>query len=275
LFRPGAISVKKQLLLGTAFGALAAASPAIAAPPAPVATIFNWTGFYIGINAGYSSGNGDHTYAEPAFACCGLPTVFSGSQSLNGGLGGFHGGYNYQGGSWLVGLESDFDWTGEKGSDTFSRNYSFTTFSTGFEGAVIATTTTGNLSGTVNAGIEWFGTVRGRFGWLVNPTTLLYGTGGLAYGRVNVSGRITDTACAPACTWSFATGQTQTGYAVGAGVEGTIPNFPKVFWRLEYLYVDLGTVTGSGFDTDFGGRFSWSQRVTDNIWRAGVSLKIP
>jgi outer membrane immunogenic protein len=267
--------VKKQILLGTAFGVLATASPATAAPPAPVATIFNWTGFYFGVNAGYGFGNGDHNYGEPAFACCGLPTDFSGSQNLNGGYAGFHGGYNFQGGSWLVGAESDFDWTGGRGSDTFSRNYAFTTFSTGTEGAIIATTTTGNLSGAFNASIEWIGTVRGRFGWLITPTTLVYGTGGLAYGRVNVSGRITDTACTPACTWGFANGQTQIGYAVGAGVEGTIRNLPRVSWRLEYLHVDLGTVTGSGFDTDFGGRFSWSQRITDNILRAGLSFKIP
>lgn len=264
--------MKKQLLLGVPAGALAVADPAMAAPPAAV---YSWTGFYAGVNAGYSWGNGDYSYSEPAFGGFGLPTTFAGSQSLNGGLGGFHGGYNYQNGSWLVGAETDFDWTGENGSDSFNRNYSFTTFATGAEGATIATTTTGSLSAVVNAKIEWFGTLRGRFGWLITPTTLLYGTGGLAYGRVNVSGTMTDTGCTPACTWSFGAGQTQTGYAVGAGVEGQIPNVARAIWRVEYLYIDLGTVRGSGFDHDFGGTFVYSQRATDNILRAGVSFKIP
>jgi outer membrane immunogenic protein len=35
---------------------------------------------------------------------------------------------------------------------------------------------------TVTKEIDYLGTVRGRLGWLVNPTLLVYGTGGLAYG---------------------------------------------------------------------------------------------
>jgi opacity protein-like surface antigen len=38
------------------------------------------------------------------------------------------------------------------------------------------------------AKIDWFGTVRGRLGLLVSDQLLIYGTGGLAYGRVAVSG---------------------------------------------------------------------------------------
>ena len=64
------MNVKKQLLLGCAFGALAAITPAIAAPPAPV---YNWTGWYVGGNIGYSWGHGAVTYNEPAFGAFGLP----------------------------------------------------------------------------------------------------------------------------------------------------------------------------------------------------------
>lgn len=259
--------MKKQLLLGVAVGALVAVSPAMAQPPAlPPAvstTLFNWTGFYVGANIGYSWGHGDFTYNEPAFSGS-VPTVITGSQNLDGAIGGFQAGYNFQTGNWVLGVETDFDWTGEKGSNNFSFNYP-----SGVEGG------TANLSGAVSAKIDWLGTLRARAGWLLTPNLLTYATGGLAYGRVNVSGTIADTFCSPTCVWSFGNSQVRVGYAVGAGIEGGIPNMPAWTWKMEYLYVDLGTMNGSGYDTDFGGSYSWSEKVTDNIFRVGVNYKVP
>lgn len=97
----------------------------------------------------------------------------------------------------------------------------------------------------------------------------------MAYGRVNVSGAFSNTACIPTCTWSFSSSQTKTGYVVGAGVEGAIANLPTWTWRVEYLHVDLGTVTGVGFDPSFIGSYYWSQRVTDNVVRVGLNMKVP
>jgi outer membrane immunogenic protein len=262
--------VKKDLLLGVALGTLAAVSPAMAQKPAPVVQrpapipAFSWTGFYAGINGGYSAGRGAFSYYEAAFGPFGLPTQINQTHNLLGGVAGIQGGYNLQFGSWVVGGETDFDWTGEKGTSNSSYNYPG-----GFEGA------TTNLSVAVRARLDWLGTTRARFGWLVTPTTLAYTTAGVAYGQVSVAGTVTDTACTPSCTWSFGTGQTRVGYAVGTGIEGAIPNFPGWTWRFEYLYVDLGMMSGSGFDTDFGGTYSWSEKITDNIFRVGVNLKLP
>ena len=44
---------------------------------------------------------------------------------------------------------------------------------------------TTNLS--VTKELDYFGTVRGRLGWLAYPSLLVYGTGGLAYGGVKSS----------------------------------------------------------------------------------------
>ncbi len=265
---PLGAQVKKQLLLGVALGALAV-SPSLAQPPAlppaVAAAVFNWTGFYAGVNAGYSWGQGDFTYQEPGFGTFGLPVVISGSQHIDGPVGGLQAGYNLQvAPNFVVGVETDFDWTGEKGSNSFSFNYG-----TPFEGA------TGTLSGTVKAKLDWLGTTRFRAGALVTPNLLAFVTAGFAYGHVSVSGSFTDTGCTPACSWSFSGGQVRTGVAAGAGLEGTIPSLPAWTWRVEYLYVDLGTVRGSGFDSDFGSSFNWSQSVIDNIIRAGVNLKLP
>src|SRR5690348_10241423 len=71
--------------------------------PAPVyAPVFNWTGFYIGINGGggFGSSNWDST----------------GSRNVSGGLIGGTVGYNYQFGQVVVGIEGDIDWSGIDGS---------------------------------------------------------------------------------------------------------------------------------------------------------------
>jgi outer membrane immunogenic protein len=254
--------MKKHLLLGVSLVALTAASPASAAPPTP----FNWTGWYGGVNVGYSWGKAAVNYTDPAFSCCGtgLPTSFSGSANLDGIIGGFQTGYNWQvNNSWVFGIEADIQDSGQKGSKYFSNSYS------------------GDCEGicTINqyqtVKLEWFGTVRGRFGVLVNPTLWLYGTGGLAYGNINVTGGVTDLGCSPACSWSYGSSTTKAGWTVGAGIEGLVPGIDNWTWKVEYLYIDFGTVSGSGFETDFGSTFTWSTRVTDNIFRFGFNHKLP
>ncbi len=250
--------VKKQLLLGVAVGALAFASPALAQPPAPVpAPVFSWTGFYVGVNGGYSWGHGTLDYYEPEFGCCALPPALSTTHKMNGGVAGIQGGYNLQAGSWVVGVETDLDWTGQKGHSTYPG---------GFEGVTLS----------VQSKLDWLGTTRARVGWLFTPTTLIYTTAGIAYGHVSVSGTLSDATCsAPACVWSFSGSQIMMGFAAGGGIEGAIPGTTQWTWRAEYLYVNLGTMTGSGFDPDFGGPFSWNEKVTDNIFRVGLNLKLP
>jgi outer membrane immunogenic protein len=262
------MNLKKQLLLGCAFGALAAITPALAAPPTPPpppAPVYNWTGWYVGGNIGYSWGHGAVTYNEPAFGGFGLPTSFSGSNHLDGAIGGGQIGYNWQlNNSWVAGLEADLQLSDERGIRSFSNPYSFVCDT---EGA----TCPGVLSGTLRSQIDWFGTARARLGWLFNPTTMVYGTGGLAYGRVSASGSFTDTGCTPTCTWSFSEAKTNIGLALGAGIEGVIPNTTNWTWKVEYLYIDLGSLNGSGFDTDFGGPYVWNARFTDNILRFGLN----
>jgi outer membrane immunogenic protein len=112
--------------------------------------------------------------------------------------------------------------------------------------------------------------VRGRVGLLINPTTLLYGTGGLAYGRISASGTFFNSFTSG--TASFGDSTTQVGWTLGAGVEGAIPNASNWTWKLEYLYIDFGTLSGNGFNSQ-GEAYSWSTRVTDNILRVGLNYR--
>jgi len=257
-----------------ALGALAAATPVAAADmalkaPPPVAP-YNWTGFYVGGNIGYSWGNANSNFNN-AFDFLELPEVpISTSQRLDGLIGGGQIGYNWQANNtWVLGLEADFQGSGEKGSSSVSDPFSFTEVI-----GIIDPVVNGAVILTNSVDIQWFGTVRGRIGALVNPTTLLYGTGGLAYGRISDSGTLTYSipALLASRTASFGGSATEVGWTLGAGIEGAIPNTSNWTWKLEYLYIDFGTLSGNGFNSQ-GEAYSWSTRVTDNILRVGLNYR--
>jgi outer membrane immunogenic protein len=250
-------------------GALAADLPA----RAPVYTkapemvpVYDWTGFYIGGNLGYSWGRSSDT----STVTNGVGTILftSANQSdLNGIVGGGQIGYNWQMQNWVFGLEADIQGTGEKGSLGFTCPQSTCTPTFGqiavFPGPAVPV--------ALSQKIDWFGTVRGRIGFLATPQVLLYATGGLAYGEVD-SSAVIGLAATPFGTVSH----TDFGWTVGAGVEGMIGGNWTA--RLEYLYIDLGRVNGA-FTTTIGALGggsvieNFSSRVTDNILRVGVNYK--
>lgn len=238
----------------------------MAAPPVP---LYNWTGFYVGGNLGYGWGTGNLHYNDPSLGSFGLPTSFPGSDpmhdQLQGVIGGFQSGYNWQlNNSWVTGLETDFQFSSQRASRAFNFPYN--------DGE-----SSGSLSGRLSSKIMWFGTVRGRIGYLIDPMTLVYATGGLAYGKVNVSGSFLDTlGCSP-CSWSFNESAIKAGWVLGGGIEGAFPSpvgWKNWTWKLEYLHIDLGTFSGTGLNPDFGGTYYWNAKFTNDIVRVGVNYHI-
>ena|SRR5579871_2842803 len=269
----------KHLLVGIAAAASLAATGAFAADlpakapvytkaPAYVEPVFDWTGFYVGGNLGYSWGRSSDSTAITNAA--GTTTLFSATDrtDLNGIVGGGQIGYNWQMQNWVFGFEADIQGTDEKGTHGYLCPTS--TCIPNIVGALVVLGPA--VTESLNQKIDWFGTVRGRIGVLAAPKVLLYATGGLAYGEVASSATL-----APVTTGISAVipgvNSTNVGWTLGVGVEGVIAGNWTA--KLEYLYVDLGTVSGS-FATTIGttnlvGNFS--SRVTDNVVRAGINYK--
>ena len=139
-------------LFGFAGAASAADLPTRAAPPAPVfaaAPVFTWTGFYVGVNAGYGWSNDDFDAFDAADI-----------DDDGGFVGGAQVGYNYQIGSFVVGLEGDIQYAdfGAEGAFDFDRDGDDDRFESS----------------------DWFGTVRARAG-VAFGQALVYATGGFAF----------------------------------------------------------------------------------------------
>jgi outer membrane immunogenic protein len=205
------------VMLATAGQPAAAADigrmPAKAPPMVAPVPVQNWTGLYVGGNAGYSWGR-----TEVDYTFGGLPTAGT-TLDPNSFIGGGQIGYNWQLGSMVLGLEGDLAW--RHGTDA-------------------ATFTSGNIFGdfaTFNTQQNWVGTVRPRVGFAAN-NWLIYGTGGVAFGGFKHAYSETRPGVVARAA---ADSDTKAGWTAGAGVEYAFTQQ----WSLgvEYLYMDFGTDT--------------------------------
>ena len=126
-FENTGVEIKKFLLASSAIAALMMAAPAgaadlrVKAAPYVPPPVFSWSGFYIGINAGYGLANVtiDDQFCD--FSCS-SQTFTPNGFTIGGTLG-----YNWQFGSTVLGLEADWNWiNAEKTFDTID-NFFFLT----------------------------------------------------------------------------------------------------------------------------------------------------
>jgi outer membrane immunogenic protein len=164
----------------------------------PYVPVASWTGFYVGINGGY---------AWDASAI--------GFDNNSGGFGGGQIGYNWQGFSHpnlVIGVEADF-----QGADIGDK----------LSGTVL------RVPASAETNLNYFGTVRGRIGYAADRT-LVYATGGLAFGQVEDKLTVGQGA--------FTETTTRTGWVVGGGLEHKLtPNWSV---KGEYQYINLGQDDG-------------------------------
>jgi outer membrane immunogenic protein len=289
--------MKKLALCTIAVGLIGtpafAADMAVKAPLPPPAPVYNWTGWYVGGNVGASFGRANtDSNAAPitvttTFGTFGpfAPGLGTSQQVEPAGIiGGGQVGYNWQFSPiWVVGLEADIQGSGEKDSISFTNN--FTIPCLGPCGG------TGSAFTQYEAKIDWFGTVRGRIGYLFGDGAVMtYVTGGLAYGRVGIDGTNTVSGTVGNLGGSspfssihvFGHSQVNTGLTVGTGTEGKLL-IPGWTYKIESLYVDLGKLNdpdksicaqfiGSVCSVT-GGRVTTHTHFTDYIIRAGLNYQ--
>jgi outer membrane immunogenic protein len=286
-----AIAIAIAGIIGTPAFAADIATKAPAPAPAPV---YNWTGWYVGVNAGASMGSAktdfnvapifDHAIQiTPGFG-------FSDTSSPAGFIGGGQIGYNWQYSPLIVvGFEADIQGALER--DTRNQpsqsNFFFET------STAISESTVGPANYTTQ--IDWFGTVRARIGYVWgNGNVLSYVTGGLAYGEVKINGSTTLSAAfdstigggAFSLTDTFGHSQVNTGWVLGYGTEGVIDFWGarNWTWKVETLYMDLGHLNATGpssincFECNeavhlTGGQVNTNTHFTDWILRGGLNYK--
>jgi outer membrane immunogenic protein len=273
-----------------------AADMAVNAPLSPPVPIYNWSGWYVGGNLGYSWGNARTDTAGSATIIT-LPNVTNSSvafansqtQPLVGVIGGAQFGYNYQiGPEWVLGFEADVQGSAEQGSTRFTDPFSGTLCTEVSNCAPNTVPLKGSAVSFYEAKIEWFGTARGRVGVLIDGGGLLiYGTGGLAYGQASFSGNVNLNATGPAgiafgpTTTSFSQSKTNIGFAAGGGMEGRVAP-TNWTWKLEYLFVDLGSlntstsitaIPNSNSFSALAGTMTTHSNLIDNIFRVGVNYQ--
>ena len=274
--------MKSRLLRSVALMALMT-SPAVAAdlsfkaPQAAPASapVPNWTGFYVGLNAGGAlARSGDPSTAAsclPApgafFSYFGCPDALAvaaagtGSMSKSAFVGGGQAGYNWQVNAVVLGGEVDFDSFNVK----LSR-----------KGSGVLPTLGGPFAITTSASTDSLFTARGRIGWAFD-NLLLYGTGGFAETKLNASNSYTDASTfapggAGAGAWNASA--TKFGWTAGGGLEWALNRNLSV--KAEYLFVKFGSINASGAVANpagYASAISTSTDLTANIARAGVNYK--
>jgi len=164
-------------------------------PPVKTASGTNWTGGFVGVQAGYGLGR-ESRHQDPS------PLPGSGSFDTSGWLAGFDGGVNVQSGALVFGVEGEWMWTGIQGS----RSSAFPLF-----GAAA----TNDLS----TSIDWLAIASGRAGFVVGDRLLVYGKAGVAI--ANESHAFNGAASFGAVSQSMAVqGKTvHSGGVIGAGLE--------------------------------------------------------
>jgi len=242
----------KRLLLASCTAAAlgACATAALAGDLGLAGGTYDWSGGYVGLNAGVAINN---TSFRQNYRYSGQDVLDQDTLDLIDGLdnsddagdtgftGGVLAGYNWQYANFVIGAEADFNYLGFNGtskhdvSDVMSQVL-----------PPESTTATDKIDYETNG----YGTVRARLGYAVD-NVLLYGTGGLAYGKTKIKQKldVSDDA-GDYATWQGQEDGWNAGWTAGGGIE-----YAQGRWVLgaEYLYVDLGTYSwGSKSDVSLG-----------------------
>ena len=205
------------------------ASPAIAAnltplpplpklPPLPIPAVQDiWTGLHFGAFGGYNWMDNPKAKVLGDFG----QDVRLNSDSF---LLGASAGYDLHFANFIIGGGSDFSWN--------IADVNNVTFAT-------SNVTAGNALAQVHSNFQKLSTMRGRFGYLLTPALLVYGTGGMALGEPGIGVGLLSSSFSPVSMAKY--GGWRAGFAIGGGVEWNFA--PNLSANVEFLHFDLGKPT--------------------------------
>jgi outer membrane immunogenic protein len=231
----------------------------------PVVIGYNWQGYYVGANVGWSRASSDVSWSPdptrfqfltPAGTVSSdLGPISSASKNTltsNGAAGGIQTGYNWQWGNVVAGIEGDI---------TFMRN------NTNLSAALPPPSISPPAALSQTARLDWLMTVRPRIGYAWD-NWLFYVTGGWAMGKAVFSDQLTDSVGAVMGTTMS---RELNGWTAGAGVEyGLVSGWTL---KAEYLYTDLGSAAVLMGPNVFGETVGTNHTITNQIARIGFNFR--
>jgi len=203
-----------------------AAKPYVKAPP-PV-PLYDWSGFYIGVNGGGGSSRKCWDFVAPVTG-----TLFTeGCHDATGGTAGGQLGYRWQMASWVFGIEGQGNWADFSGSNTsilFAPDFN-------------------------RSKIDAFGLITGQIGYAWN-NALFYVKGGAAVtgDKYEAFSGVTGALLASA-------NETRWGGTVGVGFEYGFYSNWSIGVEYDHLFMDTRTV-----NLTTGGVFFESERIRQNV----------
>lgn len=244
--------MKRILLTSVSLGVLGMLSPAFGADlpayskaPVYTAPVYDWTGVYFGVFGG--GGFGNHN-VNNQLGQAGTFTDYTANYSSQGGLAGGELGYNWQSGSYVVGIEGDLFWSGIKGSDA---------------AGIAAGAFPAALTSVDQDNLRWGGTVRARGGFTVDRW-LMFFTGGYAFG--DIAHTNTDPVLGVDRFTVHANGLT-----AGAGFEYAITN--NVIGKFEYRYYNFNGYNRPGTPLTPNGQLPYTTETTYSVVTIGLDFK--
>ena len=235
-FLVAAAGLGALLLTSPVSAADLAARPYTKAPAPMVAAVYDWSGFYIGLNGGGGSSHKCWDIVTNILGAAVNPPVSDGGcHNATGAVAGGQFGYRWQTGAWVFGVEAQGDWANLRGSS--SPNL--------LQGAV----------GGNRSKIDALGIFTGQVGYAWN-NVLFYVKGGAMGANDKYEGFIAATGAL-----SDRASETRWGGAVGAGLDFGIT--PNVVFGVDYMHGFMGSR-----DLSFvfnNGTFSRADRIRQDV----------
>lgn len=215
-----------------------------------------FNGLSIGVDAGLARYSADTTFTRPTQTFPTSRNVVASEEAYGSSVGG-RVGYDLQCQAWVFGIEADHSFSrssfGKLDYDPFK--------TTGFR----------DNQFFQSSEIDGLSTIRGRLGYALTPSWLVYGTAGLAIAQVKHGINWTYQGVGANNTTVVGTSEKKQGLAIGAGTEYSLGTWTI---RAEALHIDLNDssvafripgVFGAAATTQSG---TWDQ----SVWMTRVGL---